>query len=329
MTTILLVGAGAVAVRAGRQLVDTPGLERLLVTGRHGGRAGELARALGGTCVPYGPVPAGVDAAALAVPGEPAVAFAQRAVAAGVPVAAASDDAEGITGLLNLDATAREHRVSVVVGCALAPGLADVLARHAADALDSADEVHVARVGAAGEACTVTLRRARRERPVEWGDGRARVGRRLGPELVWFPDPVGARECVTVAGGVETIHQAVPTVTRATVRGAESSPPRRRLLGAQRRAEDDWGAARVEVWGWRGNARDAVVYGVIERPGVAAGTVLAVATAKVAGLLPAVQLRSPGPGARGLGALVEPAPFLAELARRGVKAAAFEGVTVL
>ncbi|HWW43722.1 MAG TPA: hypothetical protein VN180_01500, partial [Acidimicrobiia bacterium] len=91
---------------------------------------------------------------------------------------------------------------------------------------------------------------------------------------------------------------------------------------------DDWGAARVEVWGWRGSVRDAVVYGVIERPGVAAGTVLAVATAKIAGLLPSVQLRTPLPGARALGAVVEPAPFLAELARRGVKAAAFEGVAV-
>ncbi len=83
------------------------------------------------------------------------------------------------------------------------------------------------------------------------------------------------------------------------------------------------------MWGWRANTRDAVVYGVIERPGVAAGTVLAVTTAKIAGLLPALQLRTPEPGARGLGAVVEPAPFLAELARRGVKAAAFEGVTVL
>ena len=34
------------------------------------------------------------------------------------------------------------------------------------------------------------------------------------------------------------------------------------------------------------------------------------------------------PGAFGLGAVVEPVPFLAELASRGVKAAAFEGVAV-
>jgi hypothetical protein len=81
------------------------------------------------------------------------------------------------------------------------------------------------------------------------------------------------------------------------------------------------------VWGWRAGARTVVVYGVIERTGVAAGTVLAVAGARVAGLLPDLRLRATEPGARGLGALVEPAPFLAELAHRGVKAAAFEGVT--
>jgi len=327
VTTVLLVGAGAVGVRAGRQLVDTPGLERLLVTARHADRAHELADALGGAVVPYGPLPPGVDAVALAIPGDPAVPYAHRAAVARVPVAAVSDDPTGLTGLLALDALAREQGVSVVVGCALAPGLTDVLARHAADALDAADEVHVARVGAAGEACVAALRRARRERPVEWQEGRAREARRLGPELVWFPDPVGSRECVSIAGGVETLHQAIPTVTRATVRAADVAPPRRRRLGPPRRG-DDWGAARVEVWGWRANTRDAVVYGVIERPGVAAGTVLAVTAAKLAGLLPDLQLRTPDPGARGLGALVEPAPFLAELARRGVKAAAFEGVTV-
>jgi hypothetical protein len=70
------------------------------------------------------------------------------------------------------------------------------------------------------------------------------------------------------------------------------------------------------------------VYGVIERPAVAAGTVLAVSTACLAGLLPAVDLRGEPLGARALGAVVDPAAFLGELARRGVKAAVFEGVAV-
>jgi hypothetical protein len=69
-----------------------------------------------------------------------------------------------------------------------------------------------------------------------------------------------------------------------------------------------------------------VVYGVIERTAVAAGTVLGVTGAWLAGALPV--LTPATPGASGLGAAIEPVPFLAELARRGVKGAAFEGVAV-
>jgi hypothetical protein len=327
VTTLLLAGAGAVGVRATRQLLDTPGVDRVLVAARQRAKADELAAALGVEAVPFGSLPAEVDAVALAVPGPVAVPLATQAVGEGVSVAAVCDDLEGVTGLLALDHAARERHATVVAGCALAPGLTDVLARHAADALDRADEIHVARAGAAGEACVAALRRARRDRPVEWSHGAARVERRLGPELVWFPDPVGARECVTIAAPVETLHEAVPTVLRATMRAADVPVPKRRLFAPRRRRDDEWGAARVEVWGSRGDAREGVVYGVIEHPAVAAGTVLAVTAARVAGLLPDVRLRVAESGARVLGALVEPAPFLAELARRGVKAAAFEGAT--
>jgi hypothetical protein len=328
VTSVLLVGVGAVGLRAARQLAETPGLDRLLVTARRPERAAEAAAALRIEAVPFGVVPAGVDAVALAIPGLAAVDMCRLAVQEGASVAAVTDDAEGVTGLLGLDSLAREHGAQIVVGCALAPGLGDVLARHAADALDHADEVSVARAGVAGEACTTTLRRARRERPVEWRGGAARVARRAGNELVWFPDPVGARECVTVAAGVELLHDAIPEVTRVTARAAEPPAPRRRTLLGRRRGTDEWGAVRVEVWGDRGGAREGVVYGVIERPAVAAGTTLAVTAARLAGLLPDVHLRDAEPGAGGLGALVEPATFLAELARRGVKAAIFEGVEV-
>jgi hypothetical protein len=70
-----------------------------------------------------------------------------------------------------------------------------------------------------------------------------------------------------------------------------------------------------------------VVYGVIERTAVAAGTVLGVTGACLCGALPDLAA-VPAAGAVGLGSVVEPVPFLAELARRGVKAAAFEGVAV-
>jgi hypothetical protein len=209
------------------------------------------------------------------------------------------------------------------------PGLGDVLARHAANALDDVDEAHVARVGAAGNACVAALRRVRKERPLEWHDGGWRSERRLGPQLVWFPEPVGARECESIAPGVALLRDAVPGVRHASVRAAQ--PPVRRpavALLTRKTLDDGWGGARVEVWGSRGGVREAVVYGVIERPAVAAGTVLAVTAARLAGLLPGLELLTEPVGALGLGALVQPASFLAELARRGVKAAAFEGVAL-
>jgi hypothetical protein len=239
-----------------------------------------------------------------------------------------TDDEEGLASLLALDDRARKAGVLVAAGCGLVPGLGDVLARHAANGLEEADEVHVARVGAAGAECVASLRKARRDRPREWHDGAWHSPRRLGSQLVWFPDPIGARECEVVAPGVELLRDAIPEVRHASLRVGE--PPMRHasIAALSRRPLDDgWGGARIEVWGWRGRAREAIVYGVIERPAVAAGTVLAVTAARLAGLLPQLTLRTTTGGVRGLGALVDPAPFLAELSRRGVKAAAFEGVT--
>jgi hypothetical protein len=64
---------------------------------------------------------------------------------------------------------------------------------------------------------------------------------------------------------------------------------------------------------------------VVDRTAVAAGTVLAVVTARLAGVIGPVVKQ---PGVQGLGVLVEPIPFLAELAQRGVRSAVFEGVPV-
>lgn len=333
MSTVLLVGAGQVGARAGRQLVDTPGLERLLVADRDADRARSLASQLGADVVPFalpGPVPSGVDAVAVAVPPEPALAVARAALHAGVSVAASTDEERGVNALLHLDEEARATGVSVVVGCGLAPGLADVLACHAAAALDVADEIHVARAGVAGEASSAALRKARRERPLEWRDGELVSERRRGAALVWFPEPVGARSCATVASGIPLLLQALPSATRITVRFGEH-PARSSLVAfvARRAGLDVWGATRVEVWGWRDGVREVIVYGAVDRPAVAAGTVLAVAAARLAGLLASIPLRRAEPGgAFGLGSLVEPSAFLVELARRGVRAATFEGVAV-
>jgi hypothetical protein len=82
------------------------------------------------------------------------------------------------------------------------------------------------------------------------------------------------------------------------------------------------GAMRVELRGRRGTARAVQVYGAMDRPALAAGTVAALtAVAAASG-----RLRRTGAG--GVGELVEPLPMLNELAARGVKAATFDGVSV-
>jgi len=319
------VGAGAVGGRAARQLAETADIE-LLIADSSSSRAHALAEALGGEVVDLGsksPYPKGLAAIALAVDAADDVGLVRRAVEAGIPVATAGDDHEAIRTLLALDAFAAEQGVPVVAGAGLAPGLSDVLARHAAGTLDEVTEVHVARYGAAGPASRSAFRQAHRDRAVEWRDGAWQVARSRGPELVWFPDPVGARECETVAGGIALLVAALDGLEMATFRLGEPTP-RRRV--AFRRGDEDWGAIRVEVWGRRGATHEPVVYGAIDRTAFAAGAVLGVTAAVLSGALP--RILEPVAGVRGLAATTDPPAFLAELARRGVKAAAFEGVPV-
>ena len=286
LTTILLDGLGAVGTRAARQLVDTSGVNELLVVDRDHSRAEDVAQVLGGVAHavelrPEDPLPGSVDAVAAALPADAAVSLARGALEAGIPFTSTIDDAGAIAEVVEFSERAGRDSVVVAPACGLAPGLADVLARHAADALDSIDEVHIARSGVAGPACLANMRAARREPALEWHDGAWHEERRGSAELVWFPDPIGARECYSAASGIVLLVRAFPSVVRATVRMGEP-PTRRRTWPGRRGLDEGWGSARVEVWGWRGTARETVVYGVIDRTAVAAGTVLALTAARLA-----------------------------------------------
>ena len=331
MSTVLVVGLGQVGVRAARQLLDTPGVDRVLVGARDLGDAREIADALhdGAEALRFSPgdsVPEGVDAVASAVPSEADVRVARAALRAGVPFASSADRDETLRALLALDDEAQTAGVRVVAGCGLAPGLSDVLVRHAAALFDTVDEIQIARFGVAGSASVAEARRARSEPPLEWRDGAPAVDKRRGPQLAWFPEPVGARECEIVATGIDLLVRANPDVPRITARLGEP-PPRRLPLPGRRDPGLAWGSVRVELWGSQGGRRASVVYGVIERTAVATGTVLGVTAAWLAGARPDVG-DGPVSGAFGLGTAVKPVAFLAELANRGVKAATFEGVGV-
>jgi hypothetical protein len=328
VSTALVVGLGAVGVRAGRQLVDTDGVTRVLVADRDTALAADVAGVLGeraaaATFLPGDPLPDGLDVVVCALPTGLDHAIVDAAIRAGVPLATADDDHDAIEAICNLSRNAESAGVTIAAGCGLAPGLADVLVKHATSMFSQVDEIRVARTGWAGPASVASVRRERRASVRSWTAGTWREEHPRGEELVSFPEPIGARDCRVVTGGIQLLVEAFPEVPRIWVQLGE--PPKRTWMRRRFGDDGEWGAARVEVWGKGDDGHHCVVYGIVERTSVAAGTVLAVTAARLAGVLgPNLEL----PGVHGLARLVEPVPFLAELAQRGVRAAAFEGVPV-
>lgn len=345
---VVLFGTGAVGARAARQLLSTDdGPEALLVIDPDQARVEAVCaslgeRARGATWEPGG-LSAG-DVVLLAFDG-PHRRRAEEALERGAHVVSVSDHVDQVRSLLALDAEARERGVSVVVGAGFAPGLSCVLARHAAASFDAVDEIHVAKAGTGGPACARNHHRALGAGAIDWRDGAwVRRPGGSGRELAWFPDPVGGLDCYRAAlPDALVLVPAFPGARRVTARVAATRRDRltaRLPMLRPPHPEGVLGAVRVEVRGRRGSGRDVRVLGAIDRPGIAAGAVAAVAALWAAdGRLgradggvaggaggPGGLGVGGGGGAGGLGELVDdPVPFLQELARRGVRAAVFEG----
>lgn len=318
------MGVGAVGARAARQLQFLGPLDDLVVADADPARARAVADSLGtparvGTAEEAGDG----DVVVLAHPGSHADA-ASAALAGGAQVVSTTDDLVAVQQLLALDAAASDRGRTVVVGAGFSPGLSCVLAALAARSFERVDEVHVAKVGTGGPACEHQQLQAVTKDALDWRDGAWETRRGgSGRELFWFPDPLRGVDCYCAALPEPTLLLgAFPRASRITARAAGG---RKALLLARlpklRRedAEGTLGAVRVEVRGAQGTALDDRVLGAVDRPVVAAGAVAAMAARW------ALDGRLARAGASGLASLVEPGPFLAALADRGVKVAVFEG----
>jgi hypothetical protein len=327
--SVAVLGTGAVGARTVRQLASSAEVGRVTVADAEADRAAGVAAAIADRKRVRASRPgqdwwAGADVGILAMaPGEHRAA-AERLLESGVSVVSVSDAVSDVEALLDLDAEARERGLSVVVGAAFAPGLSCVLASHAAAGFDAVDEIHIARVGTGGRACARQRHAALAREAVEWREGAwARHPSGTGRQLCWFPDPIGAEDCYRAAApDALLLMPAFEGVRRVTSRVAANRRDRltaRLPMMRPPHVEGGPGAIRVEVRGRRGGATDVVVLGAMDRPAVAAGAVAALTAIGVGhGELHA-------PGASGLAARVSPVPFLAELSRRGVKAAVFDG----
>lgn len=326
---VLLVGAGAVGARAGRQLVEAPEVDRVVVVGASAVSRAAVVEGCGPKVVDGGADaldPAlDVDAVLLVGPSGTHVEAARTHLALGRTVASCSDAVDDVQGLLALDGLAREHGRALVVGAGFSPGYTCLLARHAAALLDRVDEIHIARSGTGGPACARQHHRALAGTAVDWRDG-AWQERRAGSgrELCWFPDPIGAADCYRAElPDAFVLVPEFPGVGRVTARLAASRRDRLTAhLPMLRKPHPEGlvGAVRVEVRGLRAGAHEVIVLGALDRPAVATGAVAALALRRaVAGEI--------GPGAAGLGALADPLPMLTALADIGIRAAVFDGST--
>jgi saccharopine dehydrogenase-like NADP-dependent oxidoreductase len=323
---ILLHGAGAVGSRAARQLVEADEVEEVIVVGGSALRraalveaSGEKARDGGDEDLPD----ADVDAVVLTGPAGTHIEPARAHVDRGHAVVSCGDAVEDVQALLALDPAARERGVAVVPGAGFSPGYTCLLARHGARQLDRVDEIHVARSGTGGPSCARQHHSALAGTALDWRDGSWQPRRAgSGRELCWFPDPIGAADCYRAElPDALLLVPTFPGVGRVTARLAASRRDRLTAhLPMLRRPHPEGlvGAVRVEVRGRRGPAQEVVVLGALDRPAVATGAVVALATRwAVRGDL--------GPGAAGLSALDDPVPFLNELAGIGIRAAVFDG----
>lgn len=325
---LAVLGAGAVGSRAARQLASTPGVDALTIADPDAKRVRMVCASLGSIATGAATAEvelAGHDVVVLTGPGKLHRDQAERALEAGAHVVSCTDELAPARLLLALDDEARVRGRTVAVGAGFAPGLSDLLAAHAGSLFDEVHEIHVARAGTGGPACARAHHAALRGLALDWRDG-AWVSRQggSGRELAWFPDPVAGQDCYRASlPDALLFRPAFPGLLRATSRVAAT---RRDRLTAplpmlrQPHPEGLVGAIRVEVRGRRGQAFDTVVYGAVDRPGLAAGAVAAlVAVEAGAG-------RLSGPGAAGLAVLVpDPLPLLHELAGRGVRCASFQG----
>ncbi len=327
LVKVLLRGCGVVGSRAARQLLSVPGISSIVIDDPRSEQSARVALALGPTARVLEHNESwehlGADVVVLAGPAQH-FADAAAALRAGAHVVSVGDDLNDVEAMLELDVLAKQEDRVLIVGAGFSPGLTCILARHGAEELAVLEEVHVAKFGTAGPACARQHHSALKSWGRDWRDGSwVDVPGGSGRELCWFPDPIAGADCYRAAlADPILLHQMFPQAKRVTSRMAATRRDRltsRLPMLRKPHAEAGTGAIRVEVRGLREGQFEVVVLGCIDRPSVAAATVLALAVGEIS------SGRHSTAGASGLGPIVNTVDFLAELARRGVKCARFEG----
>lgn len=275
--SIAVVGLGVVGARVARQLTSSsvPVLVHDLRTDLRDVTAKSLkARVIDN---PTDIRPGETTVVVLATPSRQG-SLTRHLVERGMHVVCTSDDVDDVRDLLELDGIARANNASIVVGAAASPGLSGLLVAELASRVDVIDEIHVGVHGTGGPACARQHHRALAGDAPGWHDGEwiSRPGG-SGRELLWFPEPIGGRDCYRAElADPLTLQRAFPSATRISARMSATRRDRltaRLPMMSPPHAEGGLGGVRVEIRGSRGGERRTEVAGTAERTGIISGAV--------------------------------------------------------
>lgn len=290
-TSVAVVGLGVVGARVARQLTSSS--IPVLVHDRRADLQKVTARALKAREIdsPIDVLPTETSVVVLATPSRQG-SLTRRLVERGLNVVCTSDDVEDVRDLLELDGVARANNVSIVVGAAASPGLSGLLVAELASRVDVIDEIHVGVHGTGGPACARQHHRALAGEAPGWHDGEwiSRPGG-SGRELLWFPEPIGGRDCYRAElADPLTLQRAFPSASRISARMSATRRDRltaRLPMMSPPHAEGGIGGVRVEIRGSRDGERRTEVAGTAERTGIISGAMAsAVAVAALSSNLP-------------------------------------------
>ena len=227
MKILVLGGAGAMGTVTVRDLAESPDVSNVIVGDVSIEKANQLKSLVGSEKVSVRRVDvsngAGLveamkeaDAVANATPYHLNVQIMKAAMKAGKNLTDLGGVYYTTLKQLELNEEAKEAGISVVLGCGLAPGTTDILAKYGADKLDAVDEVHIKygevnRTPAKYKWNFRTVLEEYTTGPVIYQNGEyKKIPPFSGKQIVKFPEPIGERPCCYgLYSGVATLPRTI------------------------------------------------------------------------------------------------------------------------
>ena len=158
LSTVAVLGAGAVGARVARQIVTSDSVDKVVLRDTSRERLARVSRVLGDRCrVEHAPftTPLEADVVVVATPRGTQLEAVLETIEVRRPAVLVGDGLAETIAVLRRSGEAARSGVPIAVGAGFGPGLSCLLAAHGASWFDEVDEVHVAKAGTGGPALSL------------------------------------------------------------------------------------------------------------------------------------------------------------------------------